>query len=242
VERRKAERISIALPFGTGMHKSLELFYRSLKDGRNKELLTALHEKFEEVLRKALEKHASTPVIWKKNMPDQVATIAMGQSMLSAFYESIDLSGYAVVEVELPLSARLYSDDGLPMDFLLVGILDLLLMDENDEAVVVDNKTAAQPMSKASADENLQMSAYAYLLASNRYVFPTAPVKCRFDVLRKLKTPKLEQVSTIRTAQDRRRFAKIANAVLAGIDAGIYMPQPSWMCSDCAYQEACKTY
>jgi hypothetical protein len=118
----------------------------------------------------------------------------MGQSMLTAFYESIDLSGYAVVEVELPLSARLYSDDGLPTDFMLVGILDLLLMDENDEAVVVDNKTAAQPMSQASADENLQMSAYAYLLAANRYVFPTAPVKCRFDVLRKLKTPKLEQV------------------------------------------------
>jgi hypothetical protein len=27
--------------------------------------------------------------------------------MLTAFYESIDLSGYAVVDVELPLTARL---------------------------------------------------------------------------------------------------------------------------------------
>jgi putative RecB family exonuclease len=154
------------------MHAAEELFYRSMKDGRNKEPLAALHEKFEEVLRKSLEKNAGTPVIWKKNMPDQAGTIAMGQSMLTAFYESIDLSGYAVVEVELPLSARLYSDDGLPTDFMLVGILDLLLMDENDEAVVVDNKTAAQPMSQASADENLQMSAYAYLLAANRMCSP----------------------------------------------------------------------
>jgi hypothetical protein len=48
--------------------------------------------------------------------------------------------------------------------------------------------------------------------------------------LRKLKTPKLETVQTVRTAQDRKRFAKIANAVLEGIDAGIYMPQPNWMC------------
>ena len=32
VEKRKPERISIALPFGTAMHASLELFYRSLKD------------------------------------------------------------------------------------------------------------------------------------------------------------------------------------------------------------------
>jgi hypothetical protein len=60
--------------------------------------------------------------------------------------------------------------------------------------------------------------------------------------LRKLKSPKFETVSTIRTAQDRKRFAKIANAVLAGIDAGIYMPQPNWMCSDCAYQDACKEW
>jgi putative RecB family exonuclease len=51
--------------------------------------------------------------------------------MLTAFYESVDLSGYAVVDVELPLTARLYTDDGLPTEFMLVGILDLLLMDEN---------------------------------------------------------------------------------------------------------------
>jgi putative RecB family exonuclease len=242
VERRKPERISIALPFGKAMHAAEELFYRSMKDGRIIEPLVAIHEKFEEVLRKSLEKQADTPVIWKKNMPDQADTVAMGKSMLSAFYDSIDLSGYAVVEVELPLSAPLYNEDGLPTDFMLVGILDLLLMDENDEAVVVDNKTAAQPISQASADENLQMSAYAYLLAAYRYVFPTAPVNCRFDVLRKLKTPKLEQVHTIRTAQDRKRFAKIANAVLAGIDAGIYMPQPSWMCSDCSHSDACKAW
>jgi hypothetical protein len=193
-------------------------------------------EAFEAVLNLELEKNAGTPVIWKKNTPDKAGAIAMGKSMLTAFYESIDLSGYVVVEVEIPLTAKLHTDNGLPTEFMLVGILDLLLMDENDEAVVVDNKTAVQPMSQTSADENLQMSAYAYLLASNKYVFPTAPVKCQFSILRKLKSPKLETVQTVRTAQDRRRFAKIANAVLAGIDSGNYYPQPGWMCSDCSYQ------
>ena len=242
VEKRKSERISIALPFGSAIHSTMELFYRSLKAGRNKEPLNALLETFETVLNLELEKNAGTPVIWKKNTPDKAGAIAMGKSMLKAFYESIDLSGYAVVEVEIPLTAKLHTDNGLPTEFMLVGILDLLLMDENDEAVVVDNKTAVQPMSQTSADENLQISAYAYLLASNKYVFPTAPVKCQLSILRKLKSPKLETVQTVRTAQDRKRFAKVANAVLAGIDAGIYMPQPSWMCSDCAYQEACKAY
>jgi putative RecB family exonuclease len=167
------------------MHASIELFYRSLKDGRNKEPLNALLEAFEAVLCQSLEKNAGTPVVWKKNTPDQAGAIAMGKAMLTAFYESIDLSGYAVVDVELPLTARLYTDDGLPTEFMLVGIIDLLLMDENSEAVVIDNKTAAQPMSQENADENLQMSAYAYLLGANKYVFPTAPVKCQFSILEK---------------------------------------------------------
>ena len=106
-----------------------------------------------------------------------------------------------VVAVELPLSATLYTDDGTATEFKLVGVLDLLLMDEAGEIVVVDHKTAVQPMNQTAADDSLQMSAYAYLLATNKYVFPTATVKCRFDVLRKLKTPKLEQVHTARTAQ-----------------------------------------
>ena len=242
VEKRKPERISIALPFGSAIHSTMELFYRSLKAGRNKEPLNALLETFETVLSLELEKNAGTPVVWKKNMPDQSGAIAMGKSMLTVFYDAIDLSGHAVVEVELPLSARLYTDDGLPTEFMLVGIIDLLLMNKNNDAVVVDCKTAAQPMAQDDADKNLQMSSYSYLLAANKYVFPTSPVQCRFDVLRKLKTSKFEQVHTVRTAQDRKRFAKIANAVLNGIDAGIYMPQPNWMCADCSHADACKDW
>jgi len=242
VEKRKPERISITLPFGKAIHAAEELFYRAMKNGRNKEPLQALLEKFEEVLCKSLEKNAGTPIVWKKTTPDKAGSLAMGKAMLTAFYETIDLSGYAVVDVELPLSARLYTEDGLPTEFMLVGIIDLLLMDEHSEAVVVDNKTAAQPMSHSSADENLQMSAYAYLLAANKYVFPTSPVKCRFDVLRKLKTPKLEIVQTVRTAHDRKRFARIATAVLDGIDKNVYLPQPNWMCSDCSYSDACEAW
>lgn len=242
VEKRKPERISITLPFGKAMHAAQELYYRSMKNSRTKEPLKALLEKFEAVLCQGLEKNAGIQIIWKKTTPDKDSAIAIGQSMLTAFYESIDLAGYAVVEVELPLSARLYTEGGLPTEFMLVGILDLLLMDEHSKALVVDNKTTAQSIAQSTADDDNQMTAYAYLLASNKYVFPTKDVRCRFDVLRKLKTPKLEHIYTVRTAKDRKRFAKIANAVLTAIDAGIYMPQPGWMCGDCAYSDVCKAW
>ncbi|MEI7590534.1 MAG: hypothetical protein WCJ49_04415, partial [Deltaproteobacteria bacterium] len=67
-------------------------------------------------------------------------------------------------------------------------------------------------------------------------------VQCRFDVLRKLKTPTFEQVSTVRTADQRKRFAKIACSVLSAIDAKIHIPQTSWMCVDCGFSAACKTW
>ena len=53
---------------------------------------------------------------------------------------------------------------------VLTGIIDLLLRDEQGNIIAVDNKTAKQPYSQATVDEDLQLTSYAYLLASNRYV------------------------------------------------------------------------
>ena len=86
------------------------------------------------------------------------------------------------------------------------------------------------------------MTIYSYLLAANRYVFPTASVKCRFDVLRKLKTPKLEHYYTQRTAESRRRLAKIATHVLHGIETDVFIPNRSWMCADCEHAAVCSDW
>jgi len=241
VESRPTERTSIALPFGSAIHSAIEMYYSSLKKRGNPDPLEAIVGRFEDCLSLDLD-HTDVPVIFKKDMPDRAGAITMGKAMLQAFYESVDLTNMEIVEVEMPLSARLYSDERQLTEFRLIGVIDLLLINENHELIVVDNKTAAKPMAQQTADNDNQMTAYSYLLAGNKFIFPTAPVKCRFDLLRKLQRPKIEQVFTSRTAEDRRRFAKIANSVLAGIDARIFMPQPSWMCVDCAYSEACKAY
>jgi putative RecB family exonuclease len=169
----------------------------------------------------------------------------MGTAMLKVFHESIAQivqNVQEIVAVELPLTAKLYTEDGLATEFKLSGILDLVIKDKSGEIIVVDNKTASKAMAKSTADDSGQMTAYSYLLAANRFVFPTSPVKCRFDILRKLVTPKREIVQTVRTAQDRKRFAKLANRVLAAIENGVVYPQSSWMCADCAYSNACKAW
>jgi len=241
VESRPYERISANLLFGSSIHTALERYYRSIKDKGVIEPLSVLEELFTECLSLELD-NTDIPVIYKKQAPDRKSLLDMGKAMLKAFHERIDLTGYEIVEVEVPLSGPLYSGTKEKTDYSLVGIIDLLLMDENRELIVVDNKTAAKPMAQSTADDDNQMTAYSYLLAANKYVSPMATVRCQFDLLRKLKHPKVEQVFTSRTAEDRRKFAKIASAVLAGIDARIFMPQPSWMCVDCGYSNACKAW
>jgi putative RecB family exonuclease len=229
VENKPPERTSIALPFGSAIHAAIEMYYRSLKNNGSVEPLKALCERFQTCLELDLE-HIDVPVLFKKDLPDHKGAVEMGNAILKVFHESIPQTVQEIIDVELPLTATLFTDDGQPTDFKLVGILDVVFRDEKGEILVVDNKTASKPMAQSTADDNGQMTVYSWLLAANKYVFPTSPVKCRFDLLRKLKTtPKLEHVHTIRTAADRRRFAKIANAVLAAIDNGIFMPQPSYI-------------
>jgi putative RecB family exonuclease len=187
VEARPPERVSIALPFGSAIHGSLERYYRTIKEKGEREPLPVLQELFEHHINLELDKK-EIPIVFKKETPDRNAVIEMGKPMLGAFHESVDLTGFEILEIERPLSARLYTEDGKPTDLKLIGVLDLVLKDESGRIIAVDNKTASKPYAQATVDDDNQLTCYAYLLAANRYVFPTAEVHCRFDVLRKLKT------------------------------------------------------
>ena len=241
VEKRPHERLSASLPFGSAIHASIARLYRSLKETGNIEPPSILQELFEDGFRMDLDR-AEIPILYKKEAPDRESLINMGKSLLKTFHEGLNLQGMEIVDVEFPLTANLYTEDGKATEFKLIGIVDLLLRNKAGELLAVENKTAAKPKSQSTVDEDLQFSSYSYLLAANRYVFPTAPVHCRMDVLRKLKNPKLEFYETVRTAQDRRKFAKIANAVLAGIENRVFIPTKSLFCSDCQFIRACEEW
>ena len=241
VEQQPQERVGIALPVGSAVHLAIERYYRSLMENGVPDQLWQIQDLFADHLNADLDRR-DIPVLYKKQTPDRQSVIDMGKGLLKAFYENIDITGFEIAGVELPLTARLFSEEGEPIDMIVTGIIDLLLKDKQGYVIAVDNKTAKNPYAQATVDDDLQLTSYAYLLASNKYVFPTADVYCRFDVMRKLKTPKFEQHYTIRTAKQRRRFAKLTGTVLAGIDARIFMPNKSWLCSDCQFVEACKAW
>ena len=241
VERRQYERKSMNLIFGSCLHSVIERFYNTYKRKGEKETLDVLQEMFEHLMMLELEQE-TVPIIYKKEAPDNQSAIDLGKSLIKAFHEDVDLETYQVVDVEMPLRANLYNEDGIDTGFELYGILDLLLMDDKQQCLVVDNKTAVKPKSMKDVDTDIQLTAYSYLLASNRFVKPLDSVIARMDVLRKLKKPKMSYYWTERTAKDRRRFAKLANAVLNGIDNHVFMPNQSWLCVDCPYSKACQSW
>lgn len=236
-QQRRPEKVSIAIPFGTAIHSAVEVFWRAIQKGE-REPLSVLEQTFAERLRLDIARF-DYPVAYKKDMPDLEGAISMGARLLKSFYKGIRTEGFQVVDVEAPLGATLYDEQGQQTDFNLVGVVDLILMDEAGTLWAVDTKTSSKPYSQTNVDENLQLSAYACLLASNRYVSRLDEVHCRFDVLRKLKASTLEQYTTVRTPKDRRSFSKLACAVLEAISNKAFFPNRSWMCTDCQYKDAC---
>ncbi len=241
VEGRKAESVSVSLPFGSAIHTALATYYRGLKNGQV-EPLEAITDTFKTCLSLDIE-NSELPIIYNKTTPDPSVAKIIGVNMLEKFYHSINISDYTVVDVELPLSAPLYTHEGKPTDFKLVGIIDLLLKSPTGDLLVVDFKTASKSISQSAVYDDTQLTAYSYLLvASNKLINSTSDMECQYCVLLKTKEPKVQQINTIRTRSDRKRFAKIANVVLAGIDAKIFMPVQSWLCSSCEYSTVCKEW
>lgn len=241
VQNVPGKHSSINLHFGKAIHGAIEVFYRSLQETGNKPSFAEVESVFMKKLYQSMES-VEAPILFKKNMPDIASSIFIGKKMLEVFHEQTSLDGCTIEAVELPLSATLHNHNGEPLDIQLVGIIDLLLRDAKGNLVVVDHKTSSQAKSQAAIDDDLQATAYSYLLAANRYVFPRAEVRARFDVLRKLKTPKLEQYHTNRGPDSRKRFAKLSAAVLAGIDNRVFLPCRGWLCADCEYIENCQNW
>ncbi|MGD9733973.1 MAG: PD-(D/E)XK nuclease family protein [Desulfamplus sp.] len=240
VEARKAESVSAALPFGASLHSAIAVYYRSVKHGKT-EPLNNIIDCFNTAFTLDMES-SDVPILFSKNMPDKEAALKMAKSMLEVFYTNNNLNGFEVVDVELPLSSPLYTVDGGTTDYRIIGIIDLLLKSPDGELLIVDNKSASKSLSQQMAEQDHQMTAYSYLLATNRYISPASTVQCRFDVLLKLKSPKIQNIQTSRTRSDRRRFARLSNMVLSGIDSNIFIPNPSWMCPTCQYAQACSEW
>ena len=159
VEQRPQERVSIALPFGSAIHSAIERYYLSIKDKGVVEPLETIQEVFADSLAVDLDKR-EVPIRYKKATPNRQSVIEMGKGLLKAFYEGIDLTDFEVVDVELPLTARLYTEDGQPTDLMVTGILDVVLQGgHRQHRRRGQQDRQAIPTAQETVDDDLQLSA-----------------------------------------------------------------------------------
>lgn len=118
----------------------------------------------------------------------------------------------------------------------LLGRLDLV--DEND--AIDDLKTSAKKACPEDVDKNTQLTFYA-LTFQNKYKKP--PTEIRYSQLVDTKEPQVNVVKTTRTRADFEALVNRINAVIRGVNAGIFTPAMpgSWWCSPkfCGYWATC---
>jgi RecB family exonuclease len=177
------------------------------------------------------------PVAYKDGS-DKDSMLAEGQLLVLTFYKNAE--PMEVIGVEEPYSSVLFDEEGNPTDFKLIGIVDCIQRNKGGNLIIIDNKTANRAYSKDKIEQDLQMTVYSYLAAASRLVPAKSLTLHRFDVLVKLKKePRLDLYHTTRSARDRKRLAKTISRVLKGIEAGVFFPNPGWMCTDCQHATAC---
>jgi len=235
VEGRMPEHRPAAMLFGSAIHAAIARYYKSVLKKGKPEPLSLYQDLFHDHWNWETE-DTGIPIAYKDGQ-NKEDLLNEGQLLVKTFYENAQ--PMEVVGVEEPYSSVLYDEEGNPTDFKLIGIVDCIQRDKDGNLIIIDNKTANRAYSQDKITQDLQMTVYSYLLCANKLMPAKADTTHRFDVLLKLKKPRLDSYYTTRSAADRKRLAKIINQVLRGIEAGVFFPNPSWMCSDCQYAQAC---
>jgi putative RecB family exonuclease len=219
------------LIFGSAIHKALEHFYLGRQEGRDvpvPEMMAIFDACWEK------EESSNTIRFKNGNTADKLHSTAEG--MLSTFKKTVQPG--EVLSVEQSFKVELVDPDtkeslGVP----LVGRIDLIEKLDDGTIAVVDQKTAARAYDNDRVENDLQLTAYAYVMAKEGHDLDN--VSLRFDVLMKNGSYKLLSYKTTRTMDDLARLFKIARSVTRGVEAGAFYPSKSWMCNGCPYAEQC---
>lgn len=130
---------------------------------------------------------------------------------------------------------RLTIDAGL--DVPIKGTIDVLTVDH----WMPDVKTAAKSKGQGEADNSLQLTFYAGLVANETGKWPE---KVSLEILVDNKTPKLQSLETTRGPKDWQRLLGRIQLMIAQINTGLFPPcdPNSWICSErwCGYFSSCK--
>jgi putative RecB family exonuclease len=213
-----------ALTFGKAIHSGLEYNYRQKKethkDLKADEICQVFSQNFNFLKKETL---------WEpEEKPGELKDEGIG---IIRKYQKEIAPAVQPVQVEEEFEVKF---DNFPCVFR--GIIDLV----DDKDLIIDHKTTKRSPTPDQAQKDLQVTAYSL---GHRVKYGKVEKGLRFDYIVRRKTPKIVQLSLIRTQEDIDRFLKLIAYVAKAIDQELFYPQPhNFSCNEksCGYWEICK--
>ncbi len=221
-------------PFGRSIHKTAELFYRTLKEKGERISLEALTQRFKE----SWDRESQGNIRYKEGQNRDILR-EKGIQMLKVFHKNI--SPQKILGVEVPFSVDLIQEEtGEILPYKLGGIFDLIESDEEGSLIVVELKTSARRFSDDQLDLDLQGTLYSYALRQMGLHNNGAETLVRYDQLLKSKYPAMETYFAVRGKVHYQWAYHLVRKVLRAIEQEVFYPVPSWQCKDCPFGTTCQ--
>lgn len=222
-----------SLPFGKALHAAVAFFYGTLQHKGWKPDLPSVIAEFKAVWQ---NETARCEVVFTSSTEESME--GLGTALLQSFYEQV--KPRTIEAIEYPFSVPVYDPDGgRPLDFTLVGIIDLIESDEEGNLIISELKTSAKRYADSQGENQLDGLIYAYAL--DQLGFRTADNRTliRYDVLVKTKTPAFQQAYFNKEAGDYRRLTRWIKEILQALDRGAFYPNFGWSCKQCQFKKTC---
>ncbi len=212
VYKVQSEFEPLDLIFGSAVHKSLELYYNTLKS--TGEILPI--ETLVNIVRTELE---DPDILFGEDSPESL--VKLSKKMIES---AIQLPVDEIIAVEQPFEYDI--DPSLK----ITGRIDLITAESGIQKIS-DFKTSKKRYSESDIEKSLQLTTYS---------LPYPKGLLEFRVMLKTKSPEAVTYLTSRTDEQRERLKRLYLKVRDSIDTGCYYPIESWMCLNCQYQDRCR--
>ena len=238
LSRRYApERVASTLRFGGCYHKAKQCFYQGRLEGRDVTRAEMLAT-YESAWTNEAKRYPGIPVVFGKKETEDGLRDTAGR-MFEAFLGSVQPA--EVIAVEEPF--KIFIADGLPP---LVGTMDLIeirITETGKVLWIVDHKSAAKRPTERSGPPKDQLVWYG-LGAARKGILKQfdMPLRLRFDVVTKTKSPELVSLEVKPTRRDAERLIARTRVIWKAMQAEAVWPTAGWYCATCGFQKRCEKW
>jgi len=231
IDRLKPEFLSDNMEFGKCIHQSLADFHQERMIGT----IMTRDQLLERFVYYWTVRASDNEEIRYRPENNFESFLKQGKALLETYHDSFS-DNTTVLAIEEPFS---FTIENLPVP--IIGVMDLVEEDEQENIVITDFKSAAKSYTDNDVNKNPQLTLYQLACRSNGY--HDRNIILKLDCLIKTKTPQFKRYYTARNRMDEIKAEKKIIQVWKGITKGVFIPNDgSWKCNECFYKTACNDW